>query len=152
MKLILLLIFIVSAMGCASSNVTKKAPADGVFGVVERTCIGDDSQKTFCESIQLVELVKGTFYKVKRSETALVVWYGEREELSYNMHNLGKITQKTPLNISVVHDPEYVEEFAIDAKGAASYIFGNPNSPSILVLRAFSDSDLLGFARAYPED
>lgn len=113
---------------------------------------GATRKKAFCESIQLVELVQGVFYKVKPSETAFVVWHGPRKELSYSAHNLGQVSLGKPSSITIVQDPAYVEEFAIDAQGAMSYSFGSPDTPSSLILKKLQASDLEAFAREYPED
>lgn len=131
----------------------KRGPlGNEVFGVAERTCRGSDTQKAFCESIQMVELVQGVFYKVKPSETAFVVWHGPREDLSYSVHNLGQVSLGKPSSIAIAQDPGYVEKFSIDTQGAMSYSFGSPDMPSSLILKKLEASDLDEFSREYPED
>ncbi|MEN9491214.1 MAG: hypothetical protein RJA63_1663 [Pseudomonadota bacterium] len=152
MKSLLVVFCILSALGCSSAPVKRVSLGNEVFGVAERRCRGIDTQKAFCESIQLVELVRGVFYKVKPSETAFVVWHGPRKDLSYSAHNLGQVSLGKPSSITIVQDPAYVEEFAIDAQGAMSYSFGSPDTPSSLILKKLQVSDLEAFARKYPED
>lgn len=141
-----------SMVGCASAPANRASLGSEVFGVVARECRGSDTQKAFCESVQLVELVQGAFYKVKPSETAFVVWHGPRKDLSYTVHNLGPVKLGEPSNIVMVQDRAYVEEFAIDAERAISYRFGSPDAPSSVVLRKLDASLLSEFYRVYPED
>ena len=78
MKTLFFAICIVSMVGCTSAPANRVSLGSEVFGVVARECRGSDTQKAFCESIQLVELVQGVFYKVQPAETAFVVWHGPR--------------------------------------------------------------------------
>lgn len=152
MKHLFVAISVFFAIGCTTVTVKNDSLGDAVFGVVKRDCIGNEAQVLFCESIQLVELVNGRFYKVKPSETAFVVWHGSKNDLSYSVHNLGQLSREKRSSITVVQEPDYVEILSTDSQGIVSYILGKPNTPSTLTLRALSESELVGFSRAYPED
>lgn len=94
MKQFLLTVLTLLLSGCANVAGDLQLPDEAVYGISGRKCLGSSSQVSFCEKIQLIELVKGQFYKVKATETAFVVWSGSKDNLTYSVKNIGEINRR----------------------------------------------------------
>lgn len=151
MKQFILTVWTLIISGCANVAGDFRIPDEAVYAISERKCLGSRSQVLFCEQIQLIELVKGRFYKVKETETAFVVWSGSEDDLTYSVKNIGEINRMQSSSIVVTQDPDYIEVLSLDSLGNIIYKFGKPRNFSSLLLREVSQSELIEYSRVYPE-
>lgn len=148
----LFVITILMLAGCASVAELPQLLDEAIYEISERDCVGNNAQISFCEEIQLIELVKGKFYKVKETETAFVVWSGRESDLAYNVTNIGELGRSQLSHIVIRQGPEYMEVMSSDSRGNITYKFGEPNKHSSLVLRRIPQSKLSEYSKAYPVD
>lgn len=149
LRRLLLIIIFITLSSCAS--VSNQEDIIGIYQVSSRECTGNQFQIDSCNDIQLLEFVKGKFYKIRDNENAFVVWSGNKD-LTYNVRKIKQsfATTSFPFNLTLENDITYVERIIFNSNIDGLYEFGDPSSPSILRFHRALPEQLSKYIKNYP--
>lgn len=146
-----LLIAILLYFLCACASIKTEIDIAGIYKVVSKECSGNTQEKLSCNDIQLIEIVKGNFYKVKDSEFAFVIWSGDLD-LDYNARKISNISNNVviPFELVVDKNRNYVEKVTFNSGDTLKYEFGASSSVSTINCIKANSEDLTRFKKEYP--
>jgi len=145
------LLCVIFIMSCARLPVNEENNLIGKYLVYDRTCQGSVEGVKYCESVRVVEFVKGRFYGVDDDALAFVIWRGDpKEALLYTANAfMGTVVSTEGKVFASLNDDngvrEYVEIF-IDGRG--QYTFEETSSRGVIVERTLFKIELSQFNKA----
>ena len=144
---------------CGNTPVSDSGNVLGIYKVSDRNCKGTPVEIEDCNSVMLMEFVKGNFYKIADNEVAFVIWRGESgSDLLYTARKYeGNIKfQNTSLNTIISDDEKFKEEIRFLSQTKAIYSLEKKSSQSQavttseLTLEKATATDLHNYILEYP--
>lgn len=151
MKLFILALtgFILAA--CATPGAHDDILRETVYEVTERDCRGEKEVLQSCETITLVELVKGNFYGIPSDKWAFVLWSGEKDDLTYVARKLGDVDKDDgEPGVVIFREEGYAELLNRSKDGSVVYSFGEEGNFSSVHLRELLADEFRKYSREYP--
>lgn len=146
-----LVLFVLLAFLLSCTSVKKLDDLVGVYKVSSKACKGNVYEKSSCEEIELLEIVKGNFYKVEDHEYAFVIWSGNTE-LNYNARKLNNFSEPIdfPYELIVDKNDIFVEKLYFSSSKIGKYEFGSQESLSTLSIEKADPEEIKKYSKEYP--
>lgn len=141
---------------CSNTPAVSHDGIIGIYKVTDRDCNGTSTEIDDCNSVALIEFVKGNFYKISESDVAFVIWRGEvGSDLLYSAKKYEGATalKNNHMNAIISDDDDVREEVYFSSLKTGTYTLEKKLSPPIkskLTLERVSAADLKNYTREYP--